>query len=329
MKILVCGGAGYIGSHFVKSAISNGHLVSVVDNLSTGHANAISNSELLQANISDQAWLTEFLVSQSFDLIMHFCAFSLVGESMTNPALYYQNNVASTLSLLKAMRETGHKNLIFSSTAAIYGEPEMDKISESHKKFPINPYGRSKWMVEQILRDYAVAYGLNSVSLRYFNAAGADPSACIGEKHSPETHLIPNILKSVASGGDKILKVFGSDYPTPDGSCVRDYIHVSDLASAHLLAGEYLISNPGAHAFNLGIGNGFSLSEVIDAASRIIGEKIKFQFCGRRPGDPPVLVADSSLAQVELNWQPEYTGIEAIIETAWRWHKNGEVFKSY
>jgi UDP-glucose 4-epimerase len=225
--------------------------------------------------------------------------------------------------------------LVFSSTAAIYGEPETNVISESHPKQPINPYGRSKWMVEQILQDFAKAYGLNSVCLRYFNAAGADPSEAIGEKHNPETHLIPNILKSIASGGSLTLKLFGIDYPTPDGSCVRDYIHVNDLASAHLLAGEYLLahdaegSSAGAHAFNLGVGKGFSVLEVIDAASKVTGQKIDYELCERRLGDPAVLVADPSKAIATLGWEPVYTDIEAIIETAWQWHKGGEQFKSY
>jgi len=251
----------------------------------------------------------------------------LVGESVSDPASYYQNNVGQTLNLLQAMKQTGHKRLVFSSTAAVYGNPEQDAINENHPKNPINPYGRGKWMVEQILQDYAQAYGMDSVCLRYFNAAGADPSAAIGEKHNPETHLIPNILKSVASGGELTLNVFGTDYPTSDGSCVRDYIHVNDLASAHLLAGEYLQNNAGYHAFNLGIGKGFSVLEVIKAAEAVTGQNIEYKPCDRRPGDPPTLVADSTLAQQTLNWQPAYTDIESIIKTAWPWHKNHETFK--
>lgn len=335
MRILVCGGAGYIGSHLVKYVLEKGHQVVVIDNLSTGHGQAVAGIEFHQADVGDEGWLSSFLSSHHFDLVMHFCAYSLVGESVEQPEKYFQNNVGNTLTLLKVMRATGHDRLVFSSTAAIYGEPEANIISESHPKQPINPYGRSKWMVEQILQDYAKAYGLRSVSLRYFNAAGADPSAAIGEKHNPETHLIPNILKSVASGGSLILKLFGNNYPTPDGSCVRDYIHVNDLASAHLLAGEYLLDADTAempvkaYAFNLGVGKGFSVLEVIEAASKVTGQNITYEICDRRPGDPAVLVADPAQAREVLGWKPEYTEIESIIETAWQWHKGGEKFKNY
>jgi len=260
---------------------------------------------------------------------MHFCAFSLVGESVREPAAYYHNNVAHTLTLLDAMRQSGHTNLVFSSTAAVYGTPQQDSINEEHVKQPINPYGRSKWMVEQVLQDYAAAYGLNSVSLRYFNAAGADPCGCLGEKHDPETHLIPNILKSVASGGEIQLKVFGTNYPTHDGTCVRDYIHVNDLASAHLLAGAFLPTHPGAHAFNLGNGDGFSVLEVIRAAEAVTGQAIPFDISERRPGDPPTLVADSTRAIDTLGWKPHYTNINDIIDTAWPWHRDGETFKPW
>ncbi len=327
MKILICGGAGYIGSHIAKAAADAGHQITIVDNLVTGHQESIAGFEFHQGDIGDLAFMESVLKVNSYDLVMHFCAFSLVGESVKDPASYYQNNVAQTLNLLQTMKQTGHKRLVFSSTAAVYGNPEQQAINENHPKNPINPYGRGKWMVEQILLDYAQAYGMDSVCLRYFNAAGADPSASIGEKHNPETHLIPNILKSVASGGELTLNVFGTDYQTPDGSCVRDYIHVNDLASAHLLAGEYLQSNSGYHAFNLGIGKGFSVLEVIKAAEAVTGQKIEYKPCDRRPGDPPVLVADSTLAQNTLGWQPAYTDIESIIKTAWPWHKNSEAFK--
>ena len=329
MRILICGGAGYIGSHLAKFAAESGHDITVVDNLSTGHAESITGLPHHTGDIGDQEFITPLLKSNPYDLIMHFCAFSLVGESVTDPAAYYQNNVAQTLNLLQAMQKTGHNKLVFSSTAAIFGIPEKEKIDEAHPKNPINPYGHTKLMVEQILQDYAAAYGLNSVCLRYFNAAGADSSGCIGEKHNPETHLIPNILKSVASGGTLALKVFGTDYPTPDGSCVRDYIHVNDLASAHLLAGDYLENNAGAHAFNLGIGNGFSVLDVIKAAEKITGQSIAYEKCERRPGDPPVLVADSSRAQDVLGWKPQYNDIESIIETAWKWHRDDESFKTW
>ncbi|MBT5483708.1 MAG: UDP-glucose 4-epimerase GalE [Gammaproteobacteria bacterium] len=328
MKILICGGAGYIGSHIAKAATEAGHKITIVDNLVTGHKESIPGLPFHQGNIGDLTFMESVLKGARYDLVMHFCAFSLVGESFTDPESYYQNNVAQTLNLLQVMKQTGHKRLVFSSTAATYGNPEQDKINENHPKNPINPYGRAKWMIEQILQDYSAAYRVDSVCLRYFNAAGSDPSATIGEKHKPETHLIPNTLKSVASGGELTLNVFGTDYPTPDGSCVRDYIHVNDLASAHLLAGEYLQNNSGYHAFNLGIGKGFSVLEVIKAAEAVTGQKIEYKLCDRRPGDPPVLVADSTLAQQTLNWQPWYTSIENIIATAWSWHKNRETFKS-
>lgn len=328
MRILICGGAGYIGSHVARMAVDHDHEVLVLDNLNTGWRDAVQDMDFLQLDIHDESRLVELFSGSTFDLVMHFCAYSLVGESMEQPGKYYHNNVSGTLSLLRAMVNCGVSNLVFSSTAAVYGEPRTEQIVENHPKQPISPYGRSKWMVEQILQDCAQAYGLNSVCLRYFNAAGADPSGCIGEKHEPETHLIPNILKSVASGGELNLKVFGTDYPTPDGSCVRDYIHVNDLASAHLLAGEYLKDNPGARAFNLGIGKGFSVLEVIEAARRVTGQSIDYEVCGHRPGDPPVLVANASAARDQLGWTPGYTEIEAIIETAWNWHKNGERFKT-
>lgn len=334
MHILVCGGAGYIGSHMVKVAAAAGHDVSVVDNLSTGHLAAIEVIQLHSADnirfhrgdIGDRAWMTELLHRHPADLVMHFCAHSLVGESVENPAIYYENNVASTLTLLQAMLETDHKRLVFSSSAAVYGVPEQETLLETCPKKPINPYGQSKLMVEQILQDFALAYGLNSVSLRYFNAAGADTSATIGEKHDPETHLIPNVLRSVASGGEVELKIFGTDYSTNDGSCVRDYIHVNDIAAAHLLAGEYLGSETGAQVFNLGIGKGFSVLEVIASASLVTGTQIRVEHCGRRAGDPPVLIADASKAKAVLKWEPRFTEIEDIIATAWRWHSKGEKF---
>lgn len=326
MHILIAGGAGYIGSHVAKFAHDTDHTVTVVDNLATGHRESVAGLALHAGDIGDAAFMTGVLGSTRFDLVMHFCAFSLVGESVTDPAAYYRNNVGQTLALLDAMRATGHTNLVFSSTAAVYGVPQTGRIAEDHPKQAINPYGRSKWMIEQILQDYAAAYGLHSVSLRYFNAAGADPSGALGEKHDPETHLIPNILKAVASGGKLPLKVFGTHYPTPDGSCIRDYIHVNDLASAHLLAGNYLQQNPGAHAFNLGIGAGFSVLDVIRAAETVTGQAIPFEVCAPRPGDPPMLVADATWARQALGWTPHYTAIEAIIETAWAWHGRGERF---
>lgn len=326
MRILICGGAGYIGSHMVKLALGQGHDVIVVDNLSTGHEAAVRTVPLLEGDIGDKVFMTKVLTELQFDLVMHFCAFSLVGESVEDPQKYYRNNVAGTLNLLEAMLDTGHRQLVFSSTAAVYGNPTDDTIAEDHPKAPINPYGKSKWMVEQILQDYALSHGLNSVSLRYFNAAGAAPDGSIGEKHDPETHLIPNILKSIASGGELSLKVFGTDYPTGDGSCVRDYVHVNDLASAHLLAGEYLAEQSGAHAFNLGNGTGFSVLEVINAAGKITGQDIDYEVCERRPGDPATLVADSQAARKQLQWTPEFTEIDDILASAWPWHRDKENF---
>jgi len=253
---------------------------------------------------------------------MHFCAKSLVGESVQKPALYYRNNVVGTLNLLDAMVETGHDKLVFSSTAAVFGMPEKDEIDEQHPRFPINPYGQSKKMIEDVLGDYHEAYGIKSVALRYFNACGADPEGDIGERHEPETHLIPNILKSATAGKTTLLKVFGDNYPTPDGTCIRDYIHVNDLASAHILAGEYLQTHAGAFAFNLGNGDGFSVFEVIKAAGKVIGQNIAYTIEAPRAGDPPVLVADAKKAGVVLGWQPDYIDIESIIATAWQWHQN-------
>ncbi|WP_296591033.1 UDP-glucose 4-epimerase GalE [Methylophaga sp.] len=323
MKVLVLGGAGYIGSHICKMLSHYSHESVVVDNLSTGHRDAVRWSHFIEADILKPDALVRILQDEGpFDLIMHFCAKSLVGESVQKPALYYRNNVVGTLNLLDAMVETGHDKLVFSSTAAVFGMPEKDEIDELHPRFPINPYGQSKKMIEDVLGDYHEAYGIKSVALRYFNACGADPEGDIGERHEPETHLIPNILKSATAGKTTLLKVFGDNYPTPDGTCIRDYIHVNDLASAHILAGEYLQTHAGAFAFNLGNGDGFSVFEVIKAAGKVIGQNIAYTIEAPRAGDPPVLVADAKKAGVVLGWQPDYTDIESIIATAWQWHQN-------
>ncbi|MGA0935911.1 MAG: UDP-glucose 4-epimerase GalE [Pseudohongiellaceae bacterium] len=326
MKILICGGAGYIGSHMTLHALAQGHEVVVIDNLSTGHAEAVPKGLLVEMDVCDTPALTQFLSVNRFDLVMHFCAFSLVGESVDNPSKYYQNNVGGTLSLLQAMLTTGHKNLVFSSTAAVYGIPGNNLVTEDCRLQPINPYGRSKWMVEQILQDYAHAFALNSVSLRYFNAAGADPQGRIGEKHHPETHLVPNILKRLAADDGQDLSVFGDDYPTRDGTCERDYIHINDLASAHLLAGEYLAANPGAHAFNLGNGIGYTVMEIIRAAEKVTRKKARLVTSSRRPGDPPSLVADATRARQALGWKPAMDNVEDLIKTAWGWHQH-EIFR--
>jgi UDP-glucose 4-epimerase len=320
MHILVCGGAGYIGSHMVKMLVGEGYEVTTFDNLSTGHAWAVHGGRLVVGDLLDEAGLRQLFAAQSFDAVMHFSAKSLVGESVRQPVQYYRNNVVGTLNLLDAMRAAGVKRFVFSSSAATFGNPVADRIDESHPQQPINPYGETKLMVEHVLRDYAVAYGLHSVSLRYFNAAGADPDAALGEEHDPETHLIPNVLKAVLDPG-RGLKIFGSDYPTPDGTCVRDYIHVHDLCRAHLQALHFMDREPGAHGFNLGNGRGFSILEIIRAAEQVTGTSIPFEWQPRRAGDPPVLVADATLARTALAWQPAFGNIQQILETAWAWHR--------
>ncbi|RDJ00705.1 UDP-glucose 4-epimerase GalE [Dyella solisilvae] len=320
MKILVCGGAGYIGSHMVRYLGGRGHEVIVLDNLSTGHREAVDERQLEVADLLVPSSLKAVFSRHSFDGVIHFCARSLVGESVSQPYAYYENNVAGTLNLLQAMREAGVSKLVFSSTAAVFGHPETTLIAEDHPTRPINPYGASKLMVERILADAASAYGLRSTALRYFNAAGAHPEGRIGESHQPETHLIPNVLRA-ALGQEAGLKVFGLDYPTRDGTCVRDYVHVNDLASAHLLALQHMESYEGAHLFNLGNGQGFTVLEVIEAARHVTGRSISYAQGNRRPGDPAVLVASSDKAQRVLGWRPRFTDIGEIIETAWRWHQ--------
>lgn len=320
MKILLCGGAGYIGSHMAKHLAGFGHQVTVLDNLSTGHAEAVQWGELRQIDLLDPQALDQVFSTARFDAVMHFCAVSLVGVSVREPYEYYVNNVTGTLNLLQAMKRHDVSRLVFSSTAAVYGQPKKDLIDEDHPQTPINPYGESKLMVERVLRDAAIAYGLRSVSLRYFNAAGASPEGEIGEAHEPETHLIPNVLRALLGRGN--LKVFGQDYPTPDGTCIRDYVHVNDIASAHRLALEYLEHHEGAHVFNLGSGIGFSVRQVIDAAERVTGMRVAYQEECRRIGDPAVLVAANGKARRELGWDIEYADLESIIETAWRWHLN-------
>jgi UDP-glucose 4-epimerase len=282
MKILVVGGAGYIGSHMVLMLAEQGAEVVVLDDLSSGGAEAVLHGKLVQGSIEDAGLLERLFAAGNFDGVMHFASFIQVGESVQHPAKYYRNNVTNTINLLDAMVRNGVTNFIFSSTAAIFGQPEYVPIDEAHPKQPINPYGRSKWMVEQVLQDYEKAYRLRSVCLRYFNAAGADPKARIGENHNPETHLIPLLLQ-VASGRRESAQIFGQDYDTPDGTCIRDYIHIVDLCAAHSLALAYLIGGGASAAYNLGNGNGFSVREVVDAP--------------RRAGDPARLVADSTLAR--------------------------------
>ncbi len=321
MKILVCGGAGYIGSHMVRRLTADGHEPVVYDNLSTGHAEAIGGAAFIHADLLDAGALRQTFAAHAFDAVMHFCARSLVADSVADPYAYYANNVGGTLTLLNAMRDAGVDKLVFSSTAAVYGQPQAETIGEDCPTAPINPYGKSKLMAEAILADAAAAYGLRSASLRYFNAAGASSEAAIGESHEPETHLIPNVLR-VAAGKELALKVFGDDYPTPDGSCVRDYVHVDDLAEAHLLALEHLQDRAGSQVFNLGNDRGFSVFEVIAAAAAAAGTEIPYEIVGRRPGDPPRLVADSGKARRELGWRPRYPDIAEIVVSAWRWHRS-------
>lgn len=321
MKVLVCGGAGYIGSHMVRRLSRDGLEPVVFDNLSTGHREAVGDAKFVHGDLLNVAQLRELFARERYDAVMHFCARSLVGESMLQPYAYYENNVVGTLNLLQAMKAAGVDKLVFSSTAAVFGQPESDLIEESHPRRPINPYGASKLMVETMLADAARAYGLRSVTLRYFNAAGASEQGDIGESHEPETHLIPNMLRA-ATGNGPALKVFGNDYATPDGTCVRDYVHVDDLADAHARALDYMASNEGAHAFNLGNGNGFSVLEMIGAASKVVGAAIPYDIASRRAGDPDRLVAGSAKARGELGWRPRYTDVAEIVETAWRWHRN-------
>jgi len=321
MRYLVCGGAGYIGAHMVKDLARAGHEVVVLDNLSTGHREAVRWGRLIEVDITDRLALRRALQGEHFDGVVHMCAKSLVGESVVEPYLYYQNNVMGTLNVLEWMREAGVRRFVFSSTAAVFGHPQQDTIDETHPTEPINPYGQSKLMVEQILRSAADAYGLDSVTLRYFNACGADPDGGIGESHQPETHLIPNLLNSLLEPGSR-LKVFGEDYPTPDGTCIRDYVHVNDLARAHGLALELMQSGEsrGAHVFNLGNGSGFSVKQVIAAAKQVTGKEVEYDIAERRAGDPAVLVASSAKARQVLGWTTEFDDMSAILQTAWHWH---------
>ncbi len=321
MKILVTGGAGYIGSHVVKHLGERGYEVFVLDNLIKGHREAVLYGKLVVGDVGDRELLMRLFSEFKPDAVMHFASFIEVAESVKNPGKYYENNTVKTLALLDAMVKMEVKNFIFSSTAAVYGNPERVPIPETEPVKPINPYGQSKACVEKILSDYSRAYGLNFVSLRYFNAAGADPEGRIGESHDPETHLIPLILKT-AKGERESIKVFGTDYPTPDGTCIRDYIHVDDLAEVHILALEYLLDGGESDVFNCGYGHGYSVKEVIDTAKRVTGVDFKVEETDRRPGDPAVLVADSSKLKSKLGWKPRFDDLEYIVRTAWNWELN-------
>lgn len=318
--VLVVGGAGYIGSHMVKRLRQAGYMPVVLDNLSQGRRGAVGEAQLIVGELGDRSVLDVVFQAWPISAVMHFASFIQVGESVARPATYYENNVSNTVELLQAMVRHGVPRFIFSSTAAIFGDPEYVPIDERHPKAPINPYGRSKLMVEQILRDFESAYGMRSCCLRYFNAAGADPDGALGECHEPETHLIPLVLQA-ASRRRPSITVFGRDYDTPDGTCIRDYIHVQDLCDAHLLALENLLAGGGSARYNLGNGEGYSINEVIEAARRVTGRAITVNDGPRRAGDPARLVADPALARAELGWTPRYAGLDTIIAHAWAWEQ--------
>jgi UDP-glucose 4-epimerase len=319
LTILVVGGCGYIGTHMVKALLEAGHAVVTLDNLSKGNRELLPGGGFVLGDIGDSAVLDQVFTAHRFDAVMHFAAFIEVGESVQDPLKYYRNNVAATINLLDAMVRHKVDKFIFSSSAAVYGEPETTPIDEDHPCRPTSPYGWTKLMVEKILADCDTAHGLRSMALRYFNAAGADASAAIGERHDPESHLIPLVLK-VATGEQESITIFGTDHPTPDGTCVRDYVHVNDLAAAHLLALEALDNGALSATYNLGNSQGLSVREVIDTARRITGHPIPAVEGERRPGDPAVLVAASDKARQELGWKPKYETLDVIVESAWEWH---------
>ena len=318
MRVLVCGGAGYIGSHMVELLLARGHDVTVFDNLSTGYRDAVLGGRFELGDLADSAALDRVLGGQKFDAVMHFAAFIRVEESVALPGKYFRNNFCNTVNLLEAMVRHGVLRFIFSSTAAVYGEPRYVPVDEQHPREPINPYGLSKRMVEDALFDYAHAHGLQSVLLRYFHAAGADPQARLGPRHNPLTHLIPLVLRA-AAGVNPNVKVFGRDYATPDGTAIRDYIHVCDLAEAHLAAIDYLMAGGATQAFNLGVGRGYSVQEVIDAVRRVTGREFEVITEGRRAGDPAGLVANPSLANRVLGWTARYGDIDTIVAHGWKW----------
>ena len=317
-RLLVVGGCGYIGSHTVKRLLEAGHEVIILDNLSSGFRSSLLGGTLIVGDCGNKQQLNKLFSTYTFDGVLHFASLIQVGESVTDPAKYYLNNVVNTLTLLQAMKDYNVGPLVFSSTAAVYGEPQSQMLNEHHPRHPVNPYGMSKLMVEHMLGDFARAYGLRSVALRYFNAAGADPFTRIGERHSPETHLIPLAFEA-ALGLREPLKVFGRDYDTPDGTCIRDYIHVDDLADAHLLALEYLWQDGEIAAFNLGNGDGFSVQQVLDTIEKVTGHSMPFINTARRSGDPARLIADAQLAKSTLGWAPRYADLTTIVTHAWHW----------
>ena len=318
--VLVTGGAGYVGAHGCKALAAAGYRPVVYDNLVHGHEQAVQWGPLERGELADRGRLDALFEQYRPIAVMHFAAFAYVGESVADPGKYYRNNVGGSLSLIEAMVAHGVDKLVFSSTCATYGEPEQVPITEDERQRPINPYGKTKLMVEEMLADFEVAHGLLSARLRYFNAAGASPDGEIGEEHDPETHLIPLALAAAAGKGPE-LTVFGDDYPTPDGTCIRDYIHVGDLADAHVKALNRLIAGEGSRAYNLGTGSGVSVREILDAIARVTGREVPHRFGPRREGDPPVLVSDAGRAGAELGWRPSLSDIDTIIATAWAWQQ--------
>lgn len=326
-KILVTGGAGYIGSHAVLTLKKAGYDVIILDNLIYGHRDLVERVlkvELIVGDLCDRSLLDDIFKQYSIDAVMHFAAFAYVGESIKEPHKYYRNNVANTLNLIEAMKTASINKLVFSSTCATYGVAHFSPITEEHPQNPINPYGASKLMVEQILKDFSTAYDLNYVCFRYFNAAGAHPEGLLGEDHDPEPHLIPLVLLT-ALGKRKFISIFGTDYRTPDGTCIRDYIHVLDIAQAHLLGLKYLQQGGKSDVFNLGNSNGFSIQEVIDTAIKVTQKDINIEIGDRRPGDPPILVGSGQKAAKVLGWNPQYSSLENILSHAWQWHQTRHI----
>lgn len=321
MNILVTGGAGYIGSHVVKELLATRHQVITYDNLAKGHPEAVVGGEFVRGDLADEELLSKTFEDYDIDAVIHLAADSLVGESMENPAKYYQNNLVNGIKLLDTMLKYDVEKIVFSSTAAVYGEVEEMPITEAAPKEPTNVYGRTKLAFEQTMKDYQEAYGLKHISLRYFNASGADESGEIGEDHNPETHLIPIVLQKALGQRDK-LAIFGTDYPTRDGTCVRDYIHVTDLAQAHILAVEALNNGGQSTVYNLGNGDGYSVKEVIETASEVVGDEIEAVEGERRAGDPAKLIASADKIREELGWEPQYGDLKTIIATAWQWHRS-------
>lgn len=324
MSVLVTGGAGYVGSHTVKELSRRGWRVIVFDNLSRGHREAARYGDLVEGDLADEKALAELFSRQRIEAVLHFAALAYVGESVADPRRYYEGNVGNTLKLLGAMLDHGVSRFILSSTCAVYGEPERLPLTEDHPLRPINPYGMSKLVIERVLSDYDRAYGLRYISLRYFNAAGADPEGELGERHEPETHLIPRLLLA-ALGRLESVEIFGADYPTADGTCVRDYVHVSDLATAHARAVEWLLDGGPSETFNVGTGRGHTVMEVVEACRRVAGRPIEVPVGPRRPGDPAVLVCSNERVRQRLGWEPRFTDLEEIVATAWKWHRRARL----